>query len=536
MSSSYRETALSESPFHGILNTNYIPTDAGIAQIHGHLALHETELARVEAFIEKLTLKRNRMKTYIDAHRALTSYPRRLPPEILQQIFVWCLPRNHNAVMDVAEAPLLLGRICSRWRSVAFSTPELWDSLHISVVFTLFNEAKIAHAAINDWLTRAAPRPLSLSIACSDLYTFSSEYERVLDCLSPFSSRWRSVEFGDIPITLFSQLGEKLNTPLLADVHLKCLFGLPIPGVRDRILSSNLFNRAKVHITSLDPAVFIVSRLQNSEYHSKWDHLTHLTFSLLPPTSDPDVRSKSLSFGTVYLLLQRCTQLQSLTVPIEASADRFTEDLVHPALESLTLFNRSLCCEALDGFVSYLELPQLTKFHLINLDVSDHSFVASVGALELLALNSPLISDLRLHLPDAYIVNSLHTILADFFPRLERLSLGLCTENSEPHVPGAHDIFRMLAPGVVPGLDLKELELGISCVWDVSWLEFLWKHIDAGSNLRRIHLELWREDCLNAPAPVEPALDPFLTRGLEVSVKRRVQPVVEMTPWEGVEK
>ncbi|KAK6996914.1 hypothetical protein R3P38DRAFT_3068433 [Favolaschia claudopus] len=526
MSSTYREPSVSESPFHGILDTNYIPTDAAIAQIHGHLAPHETELARVEAFIEKLTVKRNRIKTYIDAHKALTSYPRRLPPEILQQIFVWCLPRTHNAVMDVAEAPLLFGRICSRWRSVAFSTPELWDSLHISVVFTLFNEAKIAHAAIADWLTRAAPRPLSLSIACSDPHAFFSEYEGVLDCLSPFSSRWRSVEFGDIPITSFSQLGEKLNTPLLTDVHLKCQFGLPIPGERDRILSSNLFHRAKVHITSLDPAVIT----QNG------DHLTHLTFSLLPPTSDPDVVSKSLSFGTVYLLLQRCTQLQSLTVPIEASADPFTEDLMHPALESLTLFNRSLCCEALDGFVSYLELPRLTKFHLINLDVSDHSFVASVGALELLALNSPLISDLRLHLPDAYIAQSLHTILADFFPRLEKLSLGLCTEDSEPHVPGAFNIFRMLAPGIVPGLDLKELELGISCIWDVSWLEFLWKHIDAGSNLRRIHLELWREDCLDAPAPVEPALDPFLTRGLEVSVKRRVQPVVEMTPWEGVEK
>ncbi|KAK6996902.1 hypothetical protein R3P38DRAFT_3068362, partial [Favolaschia claudopus] len=39
------EPVVSESPFNELLHTNYIPTDAGIAQIRSHLAPHEEELA-----------------------------------------------------------------------------------------------------------------------------------------------------------------------------------------------------------------------------------------------------------------------------------------------------------------------------------------------------------------------------------------------------------------------------------------------------------------------------------------------------------
>ncbi|KAJ6530266.1 hypothetical protein B0H19DRAFT_904173, partial [Mycena capillaripes] len=119
-----------ESPFRQHLNTNYAPTDAEIDRIRAHLAPHEAELARLEALIRDLTAQRDRVKDHVDSHRALISHPRRLPQDLIEQIFLACLPTHRNAVMSPAEAPLLLGHICSAWRSVSFSMPRLWASLH----------------------------------------------------------------------------------------------------------------------------------------------------------------------------------------------------------------------------------------------------------------------------------------------------------------------------------------------------------------------------------------------------------------------
>ncbi|KAJ7892808.1 hypothetical protein B0H14DRAFT_2685809, partial [Mycena olivaceomarginata] len=74
----------------------------------------------------------DQIQAYIGSHKALISHPRRLPVDILREIFVACLPVDRNAVMSAQEAPLLLGRICSTWRSIVLTTPRLWASLHAS--------------------------------------------------------------------------------------------------------------------------------------------------------------------------------------------------------------------------------------------------------------------------------------------------------------------------------------------------------------------------------------------------------------------
>ncbi|KAF8176670.1 hypothetical protein K438DRAFT_1485893, partial [Mycena galopus ATCC 62051] len=69
--------------------------------------------------------QRASLKRPIDAHRAVISPMRRVPHDVLVEICISCLP-SHNALIDPAEAPLILGRICRHWRSVAYSTPTLW--------------------------------------------------------------------------------------------------------------------------------------------------------------------------------------------------------------------------------------------------------------------------------------------------------------------------------------------------------------------------------------------------------------------------
>ncbi|KAJ7080540.1 hypothetical protein C8R44DRAFT_653552, partial [Mycena epipterygia] len=118
-----------DSPFADKLHTNYLPTESEISGIRNLLVVPAAELARVDAQINELMAKRESLKTAIDAHNAhnaLISPLRRVPQDVLQEIFLACLPTAHNAVIDPGEAPLLLGRICSHWRSLAWSTPRIW--------------------------------------------------------------------------------------------------------------------------------------------------------------------------------------------------------------------------------------------------------------------------------------------------------------------------------------------------------------------------------------------------------------------------
>ncbi|KAK6977566.1 hypothetical protein R3P38DRAFT_2666316 [Favolaschia claudopus] len=529
------EPVVSESPFNELLHTNHVPTDAGIAQIRGHLAPHEAELARLDALIRDLSAKRERTKHYIDAHKALISHPRRLPPELLQKIFVECLPTAHNAVMSVAAAPLLLGHICSRWRAIAFATPKMWDSLHISVE-NYINHPKNKSAAIVDWLTRSAPFPLSLSISCRDPLGHAHSYcTTALRVLSKFSARWTSLQYINLPIQSFLQLEETVDAPLLRDVHVACRSS---GAGHHHILGSKFFSGTKVSVTSLDPASLVLKRLQDPSY--RWEHLTDLTLDRLGPEQDWDDYNtyKYLDYETVYRLLECCTNLRSLMVPIELG-ENLTQTLEVPALESLTLTVAGSECEGLEELVDHLVMPKLTKFHLINLEFLDYISPATVESLELLAENSPLISDLRLHLPHDDTVDTLHTVLANFSPHLQKLSLGLAGE-AYPYVSKylkADELFQNLAPDgvVIPGLDLTELSLDLEYVPDALWTEFLWKHINHHTKLRKFHLKLWSPHCRDVPPPVAPDVDPFLTRGLDVSVKNCIRPPFDGSPWQGIE-
>ncbi|KAK7001333.1 hypothetical protein R3P38DRAFT_2385258, partial [Favolaschia claudopus] len=75
----------------------------------------------------------------LNAQKALISYPRCLHTDLLENIFLACLPAGgisvirRNSVMSAHVAPLLLCRICSAWRKAAMSMRRPWASLRIPV-------------------------------------------------------------------------------------------------------------------------------------------------------------------------------------------------------------------------------------------------------------------------------------------------------------------------------------------------------------------------------------------------------------------
>ncbi|KAF8212712.1 hypothetical protein K438DRAFT_1526881, partial [Mycena galopus ATCC 62051] len=51
------------------------------------------------------------IRDYIHTHKTLISYPRRPPRELIEKIFLLCLPIEGDGAMSPSEAPLLLCRI-----------------------------------------------------------------------------------------------------------------------------------------------------------------------------------------------------------------------------------------------------------------------------------------------------------------------------------------------------------------------------------------------------------------------------------------
>ncbi|KAJ7049990.1 hypothetical protein C8F01DRAFT_718781 [Mycena amicta] len=180
------------SPFISKLGTNFCPTDDELKDISAYLAEPieklaslDTKIGYLQEALANVRIERDILHEHVEAHNALVSPLRRMPLDILQEIFVACLPTERNCVMSADEAPILLGRICSAWREIAYNTPRLWAKLHIfePMVPSYYSDAHILSAAsqcavklqqraevTKEWLTRSGDCPLSISFSCPNQF------------------------------------------------------------------------------------------------------------------------------------------------------------------------------------------------------------------------------------------------------------------------------------------------------------------------------------------------------------------------------
>lgn len=90
------------------------------------------------------------------------------PNEVLSSIFVLCLPGDSSP--SLADAPLLLCRVCRLWQAVAETTPSLWRRLVLKATvkdspldFQVNYRPFFLLVEIKNWLFRAGTLPLCVS-------------------------------------------------------------------------------------------------------------------------------------------------------------------------------------------------------------------------------------------------------------------------------------------------------------------------------------------------------------------------------------
>ncbi|KAG1908099.1 uncharacterized protein F5891DRAFT_998791 [Suillus fuscotomentosus] len=241
--------------------------DAVVQEISGL----ESVMDRMRNLHQQLLKKKDEIIQSMNLHRGLLSALWRLPSEILSLIFVRCLPETEHLLPSPTLAPVLLTRICRRWRDVAIGMSSLWCGALI--VDNSHKEWQRAAFCYNTWFERSRDLPLSLVLKCFKNYT-----THLRSLLEPRMSKISSLHIiiflnpfdADLllnDLLVLQELTITTSDPLWCTPRFaQSISGLPSTLRRLRVAGPSAFDFDR--ITSCNPV---------------WAHLTHVEIAICQP-------------------------------------------------------------------------------------------------------------------------------------------------------------------------------------------------------------------------------------------------------------
>jgi hypothetical protein len=285
----------------------------------------------------------------------VTSKPaiNRLPPEILAETFLACLPSDEFLIPSANTAPMSVSHVCGQWRGVAVSTPKLWCSMEFVIQE---RDANAKTALFSTWLERSRNHPLQLSISF-----WQSHHPDIIDAIIRVSNRLESISFF-LPASSWQSLTQirgnlsrlrriSINTshpdtfrgkpflgfseaPMLDRVDL----GFPASGIE---LPWSQITRATIRSQDVDECLRALRRATKIKVCTfvRCDPFTYLRHRYAAPVTLVPLRSLHIIEET-----GTCRFLDSLTVPnlreIAFSFNWFTD---WPNSKFLQFLTRSSC-------------------------------------------------------------------------------------------------------------------------------------------------------------------------------------------------
>ncbi|KAF7376874.1 hypothetical protein MSAN_00105000 [Mycena sanguinolenta] len=403
------------SPFVSRLGTNYCPTDEELLEINALLVEPtlrlkglDGEITKLQKAIDQLAEERSRVAAYIEAHKALISPVRRLPLDVIQELFVACLPTHRNCVMSASEAPLLLGRVCSSWRAISLSAARLWSSLHVVEPLWSPNdptpgsfEEKVARRLeiTQMWLGRSGQCPLSISlqtagegISQDGSPVLSPASMQFMEILLPFASRWQHIRF-TAPLSLLVEVMSQFDAevPQLETVEFRHQGdNLPLSTWRP----FNILRGARISSLYIPGVILLPENLP-----LRWSQLTTLTVGgykwSVPLTLTSDALLRVIS---------KCPELRCCKLKVNDPNGPELPISEHPIVELPFLHTLAIHCvarvaPAVSNLLMRLSLPELRDFTIIG-SAQDcptlGNFFARLVGLESLCLDIGMFSQASL--------------------------------------------------------------------------------------------------------------------------------------------
>jgi hypothetical protein len=277
---------------------------------------------------------------------------RAIPPEILAEIFIECLPKDEFLIPSANAAPMSVSQVCGQWRGVAVSTPKLWCSMKYVIQE---RDANAKTALFSTWLERSRNHPLQLSVSFR-----RSHHPDVIDAIIRVSNRLESISFllpasSWQPLTQIRGNLSRLRRISVNTSHPDTFRGKPFLGfseapMLDRVdlgfpasgieLPWSQITRATIRSQDVHECLRALRRATKIEVCTfvRCEPFTYLLHHYAPVTLVP-LRSLHIIEGT-----GTCHFLDSLTVPnlreIAFSFKWFTD---WPHTKFLQLLTRSSC-------------------------------------------------------------------------------------------------------------------------------------------------------------------------------------------------
>ncbi|KAF8130457.1 hypothetical protein K438DRAFT_860289 [Mycena galopus ATCC 62051] len=232
-------TALNPSPFRSFTAQERIPDASETAAIREFVQHTDAEIVWREVAIDRLLCEVAELGRRSEQHKSIMAPIRRVPPEIMAEIFLQLTSMEARAArasypFDLVEgtnffekndkvrpvlhrAPLILGEVSRRWRAIALSTPRLWNS-----IFLYCMDAKLQDniSLCNMWLKRSGSLPLSIRFYRAYGQDPTTPQKTVDHCqdffrvILPYAQRWRLLDLDNVPVASCNILYDNLPDSL----------------------------------------------------------------------------------------------------------------------------------------------------------------------------------------------------------------------------------------------------------------------------------------------------------------------------------
>ncbi|KAJ7058468.1 hypothetical protein C8F01DRAFT_1148292 [Mycena amicta] len=386
--------------------------------------------------------------------------------EVLQAIFVACLPAERHAAMVAEDAPILLTRICTSWRQVGLSTPRLYTRFHVDAAYPQQNDF---HAEMTQrtfewrldtmklWIARSKRLPLSISL----LINIPLDTEAPLKDwpMFPFfaalidaAPQWEDIAL-EIPEQMLDAPTFLALTP--ADVpHLRRLAMSPLVSIPDH---QALWGQAPLltskTLRSIHFQTSTLVSLISLPVH--WATITDL--SIHEPTWQLEFTPEKL----LAFVIPTCPCLLRFMLSLyEFGSDSAPDHLLEaPALQSLTLYVHNTPTSPLRA-LAYLSLPQLLYLRVFCVQQPSVQDKLSLPAIERFFTTSAKLRSICFD-ADSLSKEALQTLVRSLPRSLKRIGI----LSTHMHDPGRRqnfddEVLQLLvdaADDVVP--ELEELSI-----------------------------------------------------------------------------
>ncbi|KAJ7762580.1 hypothetical protein B0H16DRAFT_1529275 [Mycena metata] len=444
--------------------------------------------------------------------------------------------------MSAAEAPVLLGRICSSWRAISLTTPRLWSRLHIVEPSPSHSgshfasdgailEEKLAQRleTTQIWLGRSGQCPLSISLHGSHWEHLQgdvlvSKTPLFMGAIIPFTSRWENITLRVASTTVLETLSGLTEN----DVPRLQRLVLGFPGETTPQPMFSLLRAPRLSDFTLESAQANIQHLP-----IRWENLTHLSLR----------NFHTLTCPIVLQLLSSSSQLQCCSFHFNEQValplvDGAGSTIALPFLHSLQISSLGQVVNGIEILFGRLLVVRLRHLHLsghlgIGLENLESSFTTHL--LTFLGVSS-CFETLKID-TSAFNTSSLTDLLRGLPSSTTCLRIDDGHSWGFTHRGGIFDDAAMAVLTPTPENPvscpvLQELRIA-NCTFasDAALLRFIRARLTASPNtLKKVMIKCDREMQVDIGQDIKPFLDDGRIR----VVTRYAQPRRSFSPWQGL--